>query len=471
MSRKVGDRQHLVAQRRHEQQVHLREDARHLDRHASPEAVGLHKVDCREKARFAEQVGPRVRNLRLELRSLTTEGEFLERSRRLAEQHMVERAIRPVGNGHLGRNHLQRADRGERGAIDVGGRVLLHPFREIAHAQSGDACASVVVQLAGDARHIARVRPRDRVQHQHRVLDRTRHGAKLVERPAERHRPRARHATVCGAQAGNATAHGGTHNAPAGFAADGKGDEAGRRRGTGPGARAGRAFLEKPRVHGLAAEPDVIERERAKAELCDQDRASVLQAFHHRGVGGRHAIPEWLGAPCGRDVGGVEQILHAKRNAVQRAAVLALRDLGVGLFCLGQGNVARERDDAMELLVELGDSCQVDICQALGAQLAMLDPARELRDRGKGDVIVARGERPGVARAAHEPVARRPDALAREVGIPPRGGRQVRRQRDLLGAGATFDEPRHRRPPARCGHVAFGGGHRHLRELLRFGER
>ena len=43
-----------------------------------------------------------------------------------------------------------------------------------------------------------------------------------------------------------------------------------------------------------------------------------------------HAVAERLGAVRGGDVFRVEQILHAVRDAVQRAAVFARRDLGVG---------------------------------------------------------------------------------------------------------------------------------------------
>ena len=37
------------------------------------------------------------------------------------------------------------------------------------------------------------------------------------------------------------------------------------------------SFLEKPRVHRLAAEPDVVQRERAEAELGDQHGSGVVK--------------------------------------------------------------------------------------------------------------------------------------------------------------------------------------------------
>ena len=63
----VGDHQHLIAQRRHQQQIHLREDARHLLRHLAPHSVRLHEIHRRQKPRLTEHIRPRIRNLRPEL--------------------------------------------------------------------------------------------------------------------------------------------------------------------------------------------------------------------------------------------------------------------------------------------------------------------------------------------------------------------------------------------------------------------
>ena len=206
----------------------------------------------------------------------------------------------------------------------------------------------VEVQFAGDAGEIGGVWAGDGVQDEHGVFDAARHGAEFVERPAQRHRAVARDAAVGGAQSGDAAAHAGADDAAAGLAADGETDQA---RGGGcarSGARAGRAFFEQPRIHGLAAEPNIVERQRAEAELGDEHGARVVQALHHGGVLIRDAVAEWLGAPGGRNAGGVEQVFAAPRDAVQRAAIFAGGDFGVGLLGLLQGEVARERDDAAQ---------------------------------------------------------------------------------------------------------------------------
>ena len=345
MAGEVRDRELLVAQRRHEQHVDVLEDARHLERDLAAQPIGLHEVHRGQKSRLAEQVRPRVLDLHLERAELVVERELLERRRALGEQNRHQRAVRPVGQRDFLQLHAELLHRLHRRAIDVGRRALLHPLRDVADLEARDGRRRVEVEMARHARRVAGVRTGDRLQHEHRVLDRPRHRPELVERPAQRHRAGARHAAERRTQAGHAAPHRGRDDAAAGFAADRKGDERRRGRGAGPGARSRRAFLEQPRVHRLAAEPDVVERERAERELRDEHRAGLVQPAHDRGVRRRHAIAERLGAVGRRDVLRVEQILHAVRDAVQRTAVLAGGDLGVGLLRARERVVPRDRDD------------------------------------------------------------------------------------------------------------------------------
>ena len=92
-----------------------------------------------------------------------------------------------------------------------------------------------------------------------------------------------------------------------------------------------------------------------------------------------HAVAIRLGAVGGGDAGRVEKVLGAPGNAVQRPAILACRDLLVGLPRLRQRQLARERDDAVQLRVEALQSVQIDVREPLRGDLALLDPARELR--------------------------------------------------------------------------------------------
>ena len=71
--------------------------------------------------------------------------------------------------------------------------------------------------------------------------------------------------------------------------------------------------------------------------------------------------------------------------------------------------------------------CEIDVRQALGGERLLLDPARQLRHRRKRDVGVARrAAEPASLVAAHEVIARRARALAREHRVPTRRRRDVR---------------------------------------------
>jgi hypothetical protein len=84
-------------------------------------------------------------------------------------------------------------------------------------------------------------------------------------------------------------------------------------------------------IHRLAAKPDVVERQRAQTELGDQHSAGILQALDDDRILLRHTVAIGLGAPGRRNVRGVEQVLHAIWNSMQRAAIFAGCDFGVGL--------------------------------------------------------------------------------------------------------------------------------------------
>ena len=116
---------------------------------------------------------------------------------------------------------------------------------------------------------------------------------------------------------------------------------------------------------------------------------------------------------------------------------------------------------------------QIDVRQSLRREHLPFDPARQLRHRREGDVgIVCAGSGAGIAVAANERIARWAGAsLRRPTGFQCVAGASVGFERDLSRPDAPLEQRRHRHPPRASRHVALGGGHGNLRELLRFGKR
>ena len=168
---------------------------------------------------------------------------------------------------------------------------------------------------------------------------------------------------------------------------------------------------------------------------------------------------------------GVEQVLHAVWNAVQRTAIAAGGDLGVGLLRLRQRMIRRLGDHRPQLRIERVDALQVDAREPIGGDLLLFDPARELRHRGKRDVGVARGQRRRAGAAAHERVARRRGTGVDERRRPHRGGRHVWLEGDLARSRPPLEERRERSLPARSRQLAIRGTHRDLHQLFGFRER
>ena len=97
-----------------------------------------------------------------------------------------------------------------------------------------------------------------------------------------------------------------------------------------------------PRIARAFLPPMVALGERAECELCDEDRAGVVETLHDgRFVVERLVLVE-AGAPRRWIALHREQILRAPGDAVQRTAIFAARDLRVhllGLFARARSSV------------------------------------------------------------------------------------------------------------------------------------
>ena len=97
-----------------------------------------------------------------------------------------------------------------------------------------------------------------------------------------------------------------------------------------------------------------------KLKLGDQHRARIVKTLDDDRVRGGDAIPKGLGAIRGGNARGVQKVLRAPWNAMQRSAILAGRDFLIGTLGLGERQFAGKRDDATQLGIELLQTRQVD---------------------------------------------------------------------------------------------------------------
>ena len=135
---------------------------------------------------------------------------------------------------------------------------------------------------------------------------------------------------------------------------------------------------------------------------------------------------------------------------------------GAGLF---EGVIAGEGDDAAEFGIEAGDAVEIDFGEALGGEVAVLDPAGELMDGGEGDGGIVGGERDVCNFGANKLIAEGEGGRAAGVdGIGDGVGDDGGWERDLAGAGAALVEGSHGGAPVAGGELAVGLGHGDLNE-------
>ena len=199
---------------------------------------------------------------------------------------------------------------------------------------------------------------------------------------------RPRHASVSGPQSRDAATHRRTHDTALRLAPDGETHQSRGSCGARSSARTRRSFLEQPRIHGLPAEPDIVERQRAQAQLGDEHRTRVVETLHYRGVLRGDAGPESFGAVRRGNSSSIEKVFTAPRDAVQRPAVLARGNFLIGFFGLLERQLARQRDHAAQLGIESLQSPEIKLGKALGTDFSLLDPAGKLRHRGECNVFV-----------------------------------------------------------------------------------
>ena len=132
-----------------------------------------------------------------------------------------------------------------------------------------------------------------------------------------------------------------------------------RRRGSPrTGARARGALLQQPGIHRLAAEPDIVQRQRSETELRDEHRAGLVQAPNHGGIFDGTRSLEGLGAVGGADTGGVEQVLCRPRECRAAARDSYPPRSPHRRASPGRAPDPRQRDHAAQRWIEPSDPLQ-----------------------------------------------------------------------------------------------------------------
>ncbi len=208
-------------------------------------------------------------------------------------------------------------------------------------------------------RGVERIVASDGLQHESAIVGRAGHRPQLVERPTEGHRPVTTHAAIGGTQAGHAAVGGRRDDRAPGFAPDGERYQPGRDRRAGAAAAAAGPTRAVPRIQAGASERGVglliahASGDLDQRELADEHRPGVAQSLHDRRVLIERLLAQGRRAPGGWKATLTEQVLGPVRNAMQRPAILAGRQLAIGLCRLLQGQCMRHRHDRVELRSQL----------------------------------------------------------------------------------------------------------------------
>src|SRR5262245_47900689 len=110
--------------------------------------------------------------------------------------------------------------------------------------------------------------------------------------------------------------------------------------------------------------------------------------MHDSRVSGRHTIAKRFGAISRKNIFGVQQVLHAIRDAMQWTTILTGSDLGVSSLRPSQGMIVRKCDNRSDLRIESFNASEINVCESFGSKFSRFDPARQLRYRRKRNRVV-----------------------------------------------------------------------------------
>ena len=176
---------------------------------------------------------------------------------------------------------------------------------------------------AAARRRVVSIVPRDDRHESRRIGDRAGQRSEMVERPRQRHRAGAAHATVRGLEAHDAAARRGQPDGAAGVAAQRTEREPRGHGGRRAAAGAAGAVAGLPRILDVAVMgvvPERAHRQLGHVQLAERHRAGLAQARDRRALDRRRKVLARHGAARGRKARHVAEILVGEGHAVERAA-------------------------------------------------------------------------------------------------------------------------------------------------------
>ena len=116
-----------------------------------------------------------------------------------------------------------------------------------------------------------------------------------------------------------------------------------------------------------------LDRQLIRRDLADRSGPGVPQALDHGRVVAREIVEQQSRMTCGRDAGNVEEILGRVGNAVQRAAIVPIGELPIGLDRLLQCPIGGYGDERIEGRIEPLDPLK---CRAVTSSTTENAPRR-----------------------------------------------------------------------------------------------
>lgn len=249
--------------------------------------------------------------------------------------------------------------------------------------------SGVVGGLGFDAGNIEAIVASEGVEQEGGVFDGAGHGAAMVARENEGDDAADGDEAVSGFETDDGAIAGGGADAAAGVGAQGAEAEVG---GDGGGAATGGAAGVAGEIPGVADRAEVTgdggaaEGEFVEVEFAEQNGAGLGEAAGDLGVFGGDTVVEDGAGGGGADAGGVDVVFESDGNAVEGTADAAGGDFGISAAGGGEGLLAENSDEGVDLGIVSIDAGEAGFGEGRGGELAIAEAGGGLGEGEAGGV-------------------------------------------------------------------------------------